>query len=46
VRHWRVPGAGRSPSEASIEVALRDLMELRLACLKALGREPERTGPE
>ena len=30
----------------SIEVVLRDLMELRLACLHALGREPERPGPE
>lgn len=30
---------GRFQSD-SIEVALRDLMELRLACLQALGREP------
>ena len=31
--------AGRY-QEASIELALRDLMELRMACLQALGREP------
>ena len=30
----------------SIELALRDLMELRLACLQALGREPERHDPQ
>jgi hypothetical protein len=28
--------------EASIDLALRDLMELRLVCLQALGREPDR----
>lgn len=31
--------------ENSIEMALRDLAELRLACLQALGREPERHFP-
>lgn len=31
--------AGRY-QEASIELAMRDLMELRTACLQALGREP------
>lgn len=31
---------GRYQSD-SIEMALRDLMELRLACLQALGREPK-----
>ncbi len=29
----------------SIELALRDLMELRLACLQALGREPTHDHP-
>lgn len=29
----------------SIDVALRDLMELRLACLQALGREPTHDYP-
>jgi hypothetical protein len=37
--------AGRDITDgtvASIELALRDLMELRLICLQALGREPYR----
>ena len=33
--------AGRY-QENTIELALRDLMELRTACLQALGREPDR----
>jgi len=36
--------AGRL-QENVLEVALRDLMELRLACLQALGREPDRDHP-
>ena len=31
--------------ENSIEMALRDLAELRLVCLQALGREPDRNHP-
>lgn len=34
--------AGRYQSN-SIELALQDLMELRAACLQALGREPDRS---
>lgn len=36
--------AGRL-QESLLEVALRDLLELRLACLQALGREPVRDHP-
>jgi hypothetical protein len=36
--------AGRL-TEGLLEVALRDLLELRLACLQALGREPVRDHP-
>jgi hypothetical protein len=32
--------------EGSLEEALRDLMELRLACLQALGKEPQRRSAE
>lgn len=39
----RQANTGRYPTE-SLEEALRDLAELRLACLQALGREPE-SGP-
>lgn len=35
--------AGRYQAD-SIELALRDLMELRTACMEALGREPDRDG--
>lgn len=41
--------AGRDVTDgvdASIELALRDLMELRLVCLQALGREPHRDSVE
>ena len=31
--------------ENSLEEALRDLREMRLACLQALGREPDRNAP-
>jgi hypothetical protein len=31
--------------EGSLEAALRDLSELRLACLQALGKEPRRNAP-
>jgi len=37
---------GRRLREDSLEMALRDLAELRLACLQALGREPHRGPPE
>ena len=36
----RQANAGRYPTD-SLEEALRELSELRLACLQALGREPE-----
>ena len=36
---------GRRLREDSLEMALRDLGELRLACLQALGKEPRR-GPK
>lgn len=37
----KMANAGRY-QENMIELALRDLMELRTACLQALGREPDR----
>jgi hypothetical protein len=37
--------AGRYQQD-SIELALRDLMELRTACMQALGREPDRSPPD
>lgn len=42
IRGFRVGFGARQG--VSNEVAPRDLMELRLACLRALGLEPERPG--
>jgi hypothetical protein len=46
IAHHLNAGRPASRVQNSIEVALRDLMELRLACLQALGREPERRQPD
>ncbi len=41
-KHMNAGREGTDGVEVSIDLALRDLMELRLVCLQALGREPDR----